>query len=126
MRRSLFAAVVVLFVIVSVAEAQRAPSAPASCNLPQASGVQQGQLTSGGRERSYRLFVPPNYDGRTRLPLVLELHGSGGTSAGQASTSRFDALAAREGFLVASLQAVAEGNRWNVPITANRPDDVRY
>ena len=28
--------------------------------------------------------------------------------------------------LVATLQAVAEGNRWNVPITAERPDDVLY
>jgi polyhydroxybutyrate depolymerase len=100
--------------------------APAACSLSAAPGVSEQTLTSGGRERGYRLFVPPGYDGRKRLALVLELHGSGGTAAGQASTSRFDALAAREGFLVASLQAVAEGNRWNVPITANRPDDVRY
>ena len=27
---------------------------------------------------------------------------------------------------VATLQAGAEGNRWNVPITAGRPDDVQY
>ena len=60
---------------------------------------------SGGRERTYRLFVPPAYDGRAALPLVLELHGSGGTSAGQSRTSGFDDVAAREGFAVASLQA---------------------
>ena len=35
-------------------------------------------------------------------------------------------LGERQGFLVASLQAAAEGNRWNVPITSERPDDVRY
>jgi polyhydroxybutyrate depolymerase len=98
----------------------------ASCTLGASPGVSEQRLTSGGRERTYRLFVPQSYDGRTMLPLVLDLHGSGGNSAGQAATSRFEALAASEGFLVATLQAGAEGNRWNVPITGGRPDDVRY
>ena len=70
--------------------------------------------------------MPPSYDGHTPLPLVLDLHGSGGTAEGQAGRSRFEALAAREGVLVATLQAQAEGNRWNVPVTAERPDDVAY
>ncbi len=68
--------------------------------------------------------MPPGYDGHTRLALVLDLHGSGGNSAGQASNSRFEALAAREGFLVATLQA--ENSRWNVPVADGRPDDVKY
>ena len=90
---------------------------PPSCNLAPAPGVEQ-QLSSGGRQRTYRLFVPQGSDGRTRLPLVLDLHGSGGTSAGQARTSGFETLAAREGFVVATLQA--EGGRWNVPVTDGR------
>jgi polyhydroxybutyrate depolymerase len=105
--------------------AQASPASSA-CTLVAAPGVAEQKLSSGGRERAYRLFVPPAYDGRTALPLVLDLHGSGGNSTGQAATSRFEALAASEGFLVATLQAGAEGNRWNVPITAERPDDVRY
>ena len=99
----------------------------AACALDAVPGVSERQLSSGGLERMYRLFVPPGYDGHTRLPLVLELHGSGGNAAGQAATSRFDLLAAGEGFLVASLQASAStGNRWNVPVTDDRPDDVAY
>jgi polyhydroxybutyrate depolymerase len=102
-------------------------STPASaCSLTVAPGVSEQKLTSGGRERTYRLFVPPRYDGRTSLPLVLDLHGSGGTAAGQAGTSRFEALAASEDFIVASLQAGAAGNRWNMPVTSDRPDDVAY
>jgi polyhydroxybutyrate depolymerase len=54
------------------------------------------------------------------------LHGSGGSADGQAATSRFETLAAREGVLVATLQAAAQGNRWNVPATSDRPDDVQY
>jgi polyhydroxybutyrate depolymerase len=111
-------------VLSSHAQAQSSLGA-AACNLAAAAGVADQQLSSGGRERNYRLFVPPSYDGRTELPLVLDLHGSGGTSAGQARTSGFESLAAREGVLVATLQAAAN-NRWNVPVTDDRADDVAY
>jgi polyhydroxybutyrate depolymerase len=110
----------------TIARAQSGAPAASSCSLTAASGVSEQRLTSGGRERTFRLFVPPSYDGRTSLPLVLDLHGSGGTAAGQAGTSRFEALAASEGFIVASLQAGAQGNRWNMPIQSDRPDDVQY
>jgi polyhydroxybutyrate depolymerase len=106
--------------------AQGTSASQGACAIAAASGVSEQRLTSGGRERTYRLLVPASYDGRTSLPVVLEMHGSGGTAERQAATSRFMALAEREGFLVASLQAAAEGNRWNVPITSERPDDVRY
>jgi polyhydroxybutyrate depolymerase len=103
-----------------------AQTSAASCELKAASGVSEQSLTSKGRERSFRLFVPQGYDGRTPLPLVLDLHGSGGNSAGQARNSGFETLAASERVIVATLQAGAEGNRWNVPVTAERPDDVAY
>jgi polyhydroxybutyrate depolymerase len=116
------AAVLVAFGVYSNAQAQTASNSQ-SCALAPMPGVVQ-QLSSGGRERTYRLFVPSGHDGRGRLPLVLDLHGSGGTSAGQASNSRFEALAAREGFVVATLQA--EDSRWNVPVRDDRADDVAY
>jgi polyhydroxybutyrate depolymerase len=118
------ATAVALSCLASNVRAQTAlPSA--SCTLAAAAGVSEQRLGSGGRERAYRLFVPASYDGRRSLPLVLDLHGSGGTPADQASTSRFEALAEREGFLVATLQA-DQDRRWNVPVTDGRADDVRY
>ena len=96
----------------------------ASCDLPNTPGVSSQQLTSSQRSRAYRLFVPPGYDGHTRLPLVLDLHGSGGNAAGQARNSGFETLAATEGFLVATLEG--EGSRWNVPAQSGRADDVAY
>lgn len=96
---------------------------PATCQ-PTAVAGEQRTLSSGERPRSYRLFVPPTAAGQGPLPLVLDLHGSGGDAAGQARNSGFEALAAREGFAVASLQA--EDARWNVPATGARADDVRY
>src|SRR6478672_4020206 len=89
----------------------------AACDLPHASGVSAQQLMSGQLQRGYRLFIPPGYDGHQRLPLVLDLHGSGGTSAGEAKTSGFEDLAATEHFIVASLDAV--DNRWNMPVLAD-------
>jgi polyhydroxybutyrate depolymerase len=120
---SVFAAALAAFVWSSSTAAQ---TPAAECGLSVAPGVSEQSLVSQGRERSYRLFVPPGYDGRTRLALVLDLHGSGGTSARQAANSGFETLAAREGVIVATLQAGAEGNRWNVPVTNDRPDDVAY
>jgi polyhydroxybutyrate depolymerase len=95
-----------------------------SCDLSHESGVSLQQLVSGQRPRVYRLFVPPGYDGHLRLPLVLDLHGSGGTSAGQARNSGLETLSASERFIVATLEA--EDARWNVPVQNNRADDVAY
>ena len=98
--------------------------AAASCDVPHASGVSSQQLMSGQRPRTYRLFVPSGYDGHQRLPLVLDLHGSGGNAAGQARNSGLETLSATERFIVATLEA--EGGRWNVPVQSGRPDDVAY
>jgi len=109
----------------SSAHGQGRAAASASCNLPRESGVSSQQLMSGGRPRMYRLFVPPGYDGHERLALVLDLHGSGGSSAGQSRNSGFEMLSASgERFIVATLDAVDA--RWNVPIENGRPDDVAY
>jgi polyhydroxybutyrate depolymerase len=107
--------------LVSNAAAQTA----SRCDLEAAPGVAEHSLSSAGRARAYRLFVPQGDDGGIAMPLVLDLHGSGGSAAGQAGTSRFEALAAREGFLVATLEA-DENRRWNVPVTDGRADDVQY
>lgn len=95
----------------------------AACTLTPVAGETR-PLSSGDRPRSYRLFVPPNAAGGRALPLVLDLHGTGGDAAGRARQSGFEALAAREGFAVATLQA--EDARWNVPVATWRADDVRY
>lgn len=114
-------AVVVAFGATTAYGQSRAVSA---CDLAHGSGVSSQQLMSGQRPRAYRLFVPPGYDGHLRLPLVLDLHGSGGNAAGQARNSGFETVAASERFIVATLEA--EGGRWNVPVEDGRPDDVKY
>src|SRR5687768_9518447 len=110
--------------IATPAQGQSPATGTGSCNFPQGSGVSSQQLVSGQRQRAYRLFVPQGYDGVVRLPLVLDLHGSGSTSTGQARNSGLETLSTTERFIVATLEA--EGGRWNVPVQDNRADDVVY
>lgn len=119
---SVTATLLLLCALSPLARAQ-APAPAKACALTAVAG-EMHELTSGGRQRTYRLFVPPAIAGRAQLPLVLDLHGSGGNANDRAVASGFEALAAREGFAVATLQAVDA--RWNVPATSSRPDDVQY
>jgi polyhydroxybutyrate depolymerase len=98
---------------------------PPACAIAHAGGVVNLQLTSGGRAREYRLFVPDSYDGKTRLPLMFNLHGTGGDAAGQARDSGMESLAQEEGFIVIGLQGFQ--NSWNVLLNdPNAVDDVQY
>ncbi len=58
-------------------------------------------LTVGGVARTYVAHVPPRAAERGSLPVVLAFHGGGGTAAGYQAYTGLDALADREGFVVA-------------------------
>jgi len=57
-------------------------------------------LSVGGRERTYLLHLPPVYDGRQLLPLVIVLHGGGGNAPGAVRMTGFSPKADKEGFVV--------------------------
>ncbi len=116
-------AATLLLALCALSPLAQAQTAPATCSLTPVNGELR-ELTSGGRKRVYRLFVPANAAGQARLPLVFDLHGTGGNTTGRARETGFEALAAREGFAVATLQA--EDSRWNVPVYSPRADDVQY
>jgi polyhydroxybutyrate depolymerase len=69
---------------------------------PSASEPEQLWLrTADGRNRSVLLVVPDGEIGMRGRPLVVMLHGAGGSSRHTLGTSRWDLLAKREGFVVA-------------------------
>lgn len=74
-------------------------------------GAAQHTVLSGGRARTYRLHAPPGLLKARPVPLVLVFHGGGGDGEGAASLTGFDALADREGFLVAYPDGI--GKHWN-------------
>jgi poly(hydroxyalkanoate) depolymerase family esterase len=59
--------------------------------------------TLDGDRQRYQVHLPPRYDGSTRLPVVMAIHGCGMTGFGWNSmkaTTQFNSLADREGFIV--------------------------
>src|SRR5690606_4243972 len=66
-------------------------------------------LVHGDALREYYLYVPPHLDGAA--PLVVALHGRGGTGPGMAVLTGFDALADSHGFIVAYPSGLQQ--QWN-------------
>jgi polyhydroxybutyrate depolymerase len=71
------------------------------------------QLTHDGGVREYIVHVPPGYQTMKARPLVLVLHGGGGTMRGQykLTNETFNHLADRDGFFVVYPQGL--GKSWN-------------
>lgn len=57
-------------------------------------------LTHGGVERRFLLHVPASFDGTHGVPLVIDIHGYGGTAEFQRSSSGWLAKSDEEGFLL--------------------------
>ncbi|HEX5036155.1 MAG TPA: PHB depolymerase family esterase [bacterium] len=93
-------------------------------------------LVSDGLNRHYVLHVPPAYDGSTSLPLVVILHGGGGTGKSMIGLTGMNDLADQNGFLVAYPDGTIptndpDGKRsWNSGVMAANndvlPNDVAF
>ncbi len=95
-------------------------------------------LTIGGHSRIVIVHVPSSYRGSSKVPLVLNMHGSGSTAQDQELFTGMDATADTRGFIVAYPQGlIPEGNGfdWNVPgvplvggapVPAHAADDVSF
>ena len=80
-----------------------------------------------GVPRAYEIHVPPAYDGRTPLPLVLNVHGYGGSTLGQRFWTQMDETADARGYVVVYPEGRDES--WNAgvccgPSAENEVDDV--
>lgn len=64
-------------------------------------GDYERTLRLGELERRYQLHVPPSYDGRSPMPLVLNFHGGGGNPKAARRSSKMDAKSDAAGFIVA-------------------------
>ncbi|MCI0642566.1 MAG: hypothetical protein L0Y70_26100, partial [Gemmataceae bacterium] len=90
--------------------------------LPGAIAYGQGQilerrLVHGGLQRDYTLCAPSSYKPESALPLVISMHGFGSERGVQMLGSLMNAVAEREGFLVAYPDAVNGnwfGGQYNV------------
>ncbi|OLP17208.1 hypothetical protein BST81_17835 [Leptolyngbya sp. 'hensonii'] len=106
------------------------------------SGTTNGILSVGNLKRTYRIHLPPRYDDKTRLPLVIVLHGFGGNGRNGLEQGKWIEKSEREGFLVVGPEGVLKqpGQResflrnprsWNsgpkeTPAAVRQVDDVGF
>jgi polyhydroxybutyrate depolymerase len=100
MRRDAVGPVVLLLALLATGCGGKGSSLPALPS-PARGGDFFLSLEHGGLDRSYVLHVPPSYRPPRPLPLVVVLHGAFNNALGMARDTGFNALADREGFLVA-------------------------
>ena len=92
-------------------------------------GDSNKSITVDGVKRSYILHIPPGYSSSTHLPLVLVLHGRGGTAESIKSKSGMSAKADQKNFIVVYPNAVGNPSVWNSnlsDLSSNGVDDVGF
>ena len=101
----------------------------ASVAAAQSGEAVEHSVTVDGISRNYLVFAPKRFD--KPLPMVLALHGGGSNARQMERYTRFNDLAAKEGFLVVYPEAV-DGN-WNdgrgmpgVRAQQENIDDVKF
>ncbi len=109
------------------------PGAAPACTRAVPPGERTVPVTYAGRQYQVTVYVPAGADPATRLPLVMNLHGTGGTGAGQLQYSAMKPAADAGRFLVVAPSgaiATAGGFAWNVPGVGSPPagarDDVGF
>jgi len=68
-------------------------------------------ILSGGLQRTYTVHIASSYDRAKPTPLLIVLHGGGGTGQGMNKLTNFNAIANRENFIVVYPDGFE--NHWN-------------
>jgi polyhydroxybutyrate depolymerase len=88
------------------------------CGQTVTTGSSTLAIQVGGHDRTVIVHVPSGYTASTKVPLVLNMHGSGSTAAEQEIFTGMDAESDAAGFIVAYPQALipsGTGFDWNIP-----------
>jgi polyhydroxybutyrate depolymerase len=88
-------------------------------------------LKHDGRDRTYLLHVPPQYDGTKALPLVMFFHGGMGTAKHGEKNYGWSEKADKEGFFVVYANGTGSIQTWNAmhgcgSAFKNKVDDVGF
>ena len=122
----------VLFLVLAVVAGIYWMVGPAvRCELPHGATTEAGwtvrTVVSGGVERCYYLYAPPDYDPAQELPVVISFHGFLSNPESHALITGWHKLAAREGFLVVYPQGTEFPQRWDSgPDWQAKVDDVQF
>lgn len=100
------------------------PAEAAPAERPAASSAES--ISSSGRTRTYRLFVPSSYRPGSPVPLVLSLHGMSLSGAGQERMSGMSAVAEQGGFIVAYPDGTGFIREWHTEQSAAGQADLQF
>lgn len=76
-------------------------------------GTHTGSIIWDGLERTYRIHIPQSFDETKPVPLIIALHGGGGTGEGmeKLTLGGFNTLSHKEGFIVVYPDGIEK--HWN-------------
>jgi polyhydroxybutyrate depolymerase len=105
-----------------------ATTVASGCGNSIAPGASPQTFESEGRERTFQLLVPTNYDPMTPTPVVLNWHGLGSDGPQQLGFSDYTAVANRETFLVVAPTGIPgpgdDRNSWELDDSDPTRDDL--
>ena len=79
-----------------------------------APGTLDESMPSAGKNRQFRLHIPPSYRSDQPIPLIINLHGTGAYGEGQEQYTGMSSLADRESFIVVYPQGLGETPAWDL------------
>lgn len=79
----------------------------------------------GDKTRTFLLYVPEGYDGKTNLPLVFLFHGTGMTFKGVMEITDFGKVADKKTFIIAAPQGIYQKS-WNADVSPYGVNDVEF
>ena len=84
------------------------------------------QVNVGGVDRTYRVHIPPSYEGGTPIPLIVAFHGGGGTGEGMERLTHMNDISDSGGFIAVYPDGV--NKNWNDGRPQINPDvdDVAF
>ncbi|MEA2161265.1 MAG: polyhydroxybutyrate depolymerase, partial [Solirubrobacteraceae bacterium] len=94
------------------------------CGNSSIAGSRPVTLMVDAKPRTALVHTPPQAAAGTRLPLVLALHGAGGSGPQMEGYSGLSLVADRRGFIVA--YPSSHGPFWNSTGSPRRRNDVRF
>jgi polyhydroxybutyrate depolymerase len=115
--------------VAGAASAGAASSVPArassgcSLRVPAVAGDTTPLLKAGGENGGYVQEIPPSYDGRHPLPVVIDLHGLNEAAPLQAGLTQLGAYGAMEGFITITPESAAPVPLW---VTSPRSTDMAF
>jgi polyhydroxybutyrate depolymerase len=105
------------------------PTLSLAQSAPPNGGDTESSIESGGVTRQYLLHVPPQYDRKTPLPLLLLFHGTGGNNKSAMSTTGFGTIADKEGFIIAAPKGIYQftgRDSWNADLDPAGVNDINF